>query len=334
MASRSTKPQNNPRPRPGGSGAWTRRIVVAVIVLAVVAWFAAGFYFVQPDERAVVRRFGRIIEPKGLPGLHWNWPWPVGRVDKPKTTEVRRVTVGLDPATRSAIAAGDLAARTDSLLTDIFTGDVNIVKATMIAQYQVDEPARYLTQTAEPDRLVELAVQSIMVDTIGGYAVEDALTEAKARIQNTTWERAQETLRRYGCGITLLSVDLESIEPPAAIADAFRDVASAKKDREKAIDEAQSTANSIVAKARGLAGETISGAEGYRDRRVNKARGDTERFSSIYTEYRKAPLVTQTRLLLDTLATVFNDAETYVFEPNKSGPPMRMTIYDNPPEKE
>ena len=332
MASPNHKSTKSPKAEPAGGG-WLRRVIVAVVVLAVIGYFAAGFYFVQPDERAVVRRFGRIIEPKQSPGLHWNWPWPVGWVDKPKTTEVRRVTVGLDPETRSAIAAGDLTARTDSLLTDVFTGDVNIVKATMIAQYSIDEPASYLTETAEPDRLVELAVQAIMAETIGGYPVEEALTEAKAQIQNATWERAQETLRRYGCGITLLSVDLESIEPPAAIADAFRDVASAKKDREKSIDEAQSTANSIIARARGMADEIISGAEGYRDRRVNKARGETERFSSIYAEYRKAPLVTQTRLLLDSLAGVFDAAETYVFDPNQDGPPLRMTIYDNPPAR-
>ncbi len=303
-----------------------QRWIVAGVLLAALGYLASGFYFVQPDERAVVRRFGRVIEPQGRPGLHWAWPAPIGQVDKPQTEEVKRVTVGITPETRAAIAAGDLIAASQSAATDVFTGDVNIVKATMVAQYQINAADKYVLRAAEPDRLVKLAVRAVMIESIGGYSIDEALAERKAEIQNTTRERAQDMLDRYGTGITLVAVDLESIEPPYAIADAFRDVASAKKDQEKQIDQAESYANQIIPTARGRAYELTTDAASYRQRRVQHARGDADAFRSVHAEYVKAPLVTRTRLLLGTLTQIVKQAETYVLPPAGDGPPLRLTI--------
>ena len=325
----ATESPNQPRPPEAerqGHRAPFRSAALLVVGVALAAYLAAGFYFVQPDERAVVRRFGRVVEPRQVPpGLHYAWPWPISRVDK-ETTKVRRVTVGLDPEARAAIAAGDIVAQTQSIRTDVFTGDVNIVKATMVVQYQITDVDQYVTRTADPDELVRLAVLAVTLETLGGYAIDDALTEGKARIQNTTRERAQAMLQRYGCGITLSDVTLESIEPPHAINDAFRDVASAKKDCETKVDEAESFVNDILPKARGRAHEMKAEAGSYRQRRIKRARGEADRFLAVYHEYVKAPEVTRTRLLLKTLAQVFDKAETYVFTPNTEGPPLRITI--------
>lgn len=295
--------------------------------MALAAYVASGFFFVQPDERAVIRRFGRITEASAEPGLHFAWPWPIGRYDKPRTRAVKRVTVGFDPQTRAAIAAGDLVAAAQSPETDVFTGDVNIVKATMVAQYQISAADVYLTRTTQPDQLVELAVQAVMVEELGGHSIESALTSAKAEIQNVTRERAQAMLDAYGCGIILVGVDLESIEPPYAIADAFRDVASAKKDWEKQVDQAESYANQIIPRARGRAFELRADADSYRSRRVEEARGDADAFRALQSEYVKAPLVTRTRLLLDTLGQVVERARTYVLPPESDeAAPLKITI--------
>jgi len=321
------KTPENPNPRPKADRRRAARAVVAACaVLALAAYLASGFFFVQPDERAVIRRFGRIVEPQADPGLHFAWPWPVGRVDKPRTRQVQRVTVGMDPETRAAIAAGDLIAATRSPGSDFFTGDTNIVKATMVAQYQISAVDQYLIQTAAPDALVALAVQSVMVEALGGYSIDDALTSAKAQIQNYTREHAQQMLDRYACGITLVAVDLESIEPPHAITGAFRDVASAKKDQEKQIDQAKSYANQIIPRAQGRAFELRADAESYRQRRIQEARGDADAFRALHAEYAKSPQVTRTRLLLDTLARIVEQADTYVLPPDAQGPPMKLTI--------
>ncbi|HRX86835.1 MAG TPA: FtsH protease activity modulator HflK [Phycisphaerae bacterium] len=323
------KAVNNPKPRPAPDARGSRygRWVALLVTLGVAGYVASGFFFVQPDERAVIRRFGRIVEAQAEPGLHFAWPWPIGRFDKPRTREVKRITVGFDPQTRAAIAAGDLVAAAQSPESDVFTGDVNIVKATMVAQYQISAPDDYLTRTVDPDWLVKLAVQAVMIEELGTHSIESALTSAKAEIQNVTRERAQAMLDTYGCGIILVGVDLESIEPPYAIADAFRDVSSAKKDREKQIDQAESYANQIVPRAYGRASELHADAESYRSRRVEEARGDADAFLALRAQYTKAPLVTRTRLLLDTLAKVVEQAQTYVLPPESDeGAPMKLTI--------
>jgi membrane protease subunit HflK len=307
-------------------------IMAIVVIVAACAYLASGFFFVQPDERAVMRRWGRVMERSAMPGLHWAWPWPVGKVNRPRTTEVKRVTVGLDPETRAAIAAGDVVAQTQSTLSDVFTGDMNIVKATMVASYQITQAEAYVLNTENADWLVKLAVEAVMVEALGGYSIDDALTEGKTAIQNATRDQAQKLLEAYGSGITLVEVHLEGIEPPNAIADAFRDVASAKKDREKTIDLAKSQASSTVTKAGGYAAELRSQAASYRVRRVQEAEGAADRFGSIYAEYRKAPLVTRSRLLLSTLTKVISRAKTFVVAPNDpNGPPLRITIGEPTP---
>jgi len=322
------KPNPQPNPRPEAE-AGSRRLVRALrwlAPLAVAAYFASGFFFVQPDERAVIRRFGRIVEPQAPPGLHYALPWPFCRVDKPRTRQIKRATIGIDPETRAAIAAGDLVAASQSAATDVFTGDVNIVKATLVAQYQISAPDQYVTRTAAPDRLVAIAVQAAMVEALGGYSIDDALTLGKAELQSAARIHAQSQLDRYATGITLVSVDVESIEPPGAIADAFRDVASAKKDKEKQIDQANSFANQIVPRAQGRAHEMRADAQAYASRRVQEARGDTDAFRALHTEYVKAPLVTRTRLLLDTLSRLVGQAQTYVLPPESDGTPLKLTI--------
>lgn len=303
------------------------RVAIALLVVAGLAAYAAtGVYVVQPDERGVVRRFGRIVEPAAMPGLHYAWPAPFGQVETPKATESKRVVVGQDPDTRAAIAAGDLVARSESLATDVFTGDVNIVKTTLIATYLITNPELYLTATSNPQQLIENVVQSVMVETMGGMTIDDALTEGKAVVQNVVLERAQLMFNQYECGIKLTNVSLESIEPPFAINDAFKDVASAKKDRERGIEEAHGFGDTIVRRARGSAAEILAGARGERDIRISQARGEASRFTALLTEYRKAPDITRTRLVMDTLSEIMGKAKIFILPKDENGPPMRLTI--------
>lgn len=305
-----------------------RTVVVLLLIAAAGAWIASGFHVVEPDQRAVVRLFGRITEPAAESGVHFAWPWPFGRMDKVNIA-VRRVTIGLSPGDRTAIAAGDLVAQSQSTRTDVFTGDVNIVKATIVAQYQIAKPDQYLTRCVNPDALVEQAVQIAMVRTLGAYPVDEAITSGKAAIEFEVTAAAREMLAGLHTGIALSDVSIDSIEPPFAIIDAFKNVASAKKNQEREIDQAHAFADSILPRARGQAAEELASASGYYQQRVNQAKGETDRFRAILAEYERAPLVTRTRLLINTLTNVYSRAETYVYSANEDGPPLRLTIGDD-----
>ena len=307
----------------------------AACVCALAVYLASGFYFVQPDERGVVRRFGKIPHGKRAvePGLHYAMPWPVCRVDCPKTTEVRRIHVGLRPDQREAIARGEPTALADSPATDVLTGDNNILKISMIVQYQVSDAAAYLTATRQPDALVRNAVEGIVVQTLATLPVDQALTTGKVRLQEQAVRQAQARLEEYGCGVRLVGARLESIEPPAAVADAFKDVVSAKKDGERLVDQATGEANAILPQARGEAVRTVREAEAYGLSRVGRARGESDRFLSLLAEYRKAPRVTRDRLRLQAFERILPRVRVRVLDDKPDDPPTHLRIIEAAPEK-
>lgn len=329
-----------PSPPSPSSGVPRRRLTGVILALLgiVVVYALFGFYFVQPDERGVVRWFGRVpdsqrVPPYGVgPGLHYAPPWPICRVDVPKTTVVRRVFVGMPPELREAIAQGDTEAMRASPKSDVFTGDVNILKVTMAVQYKVANAVAYLVATEAPEELVWVAVQGVLIEELAKLPVDEALTVAKAKLENDTYRRAQLLLDAYGCGVQLIATNLESIEPPRAIASAFKDVVSAKKDGEKVVDEAIAEANRILPRARGDAAQILEEAHAYYQTRVSRARGETDRFLNLLAEYWRAPGVTADRLRLQTFERVLAKVRKIIVDSKPGEEPTRIRIVDQGPE--
>ncbi len=323
MMSRKQTPIQNEVPKPR----W-RITRVRVALLLLLAYVASGFYSVQPNERGVVQWLGWIPDSQGkmASGIHYALPWPFCRVDKPRTTEVRRVYVGFQPEDREGVAMGDLVAMAASSASDMLTGDVNILKITMVVQYQVTDPAAYLFATEDPDQVVRVTVQAVLIDELAALSVDRALTIAKSQLQDQVLSRSQSQLDAYGCGVNLVGATLESIEPPRAIIDAFKDVVSAKKDGEKMIDQAVSLSSTVTSQARGEAATFRQAAEAYRVAGVSRARGEADRFVSLLAEYRKAPQVTRDRLRLETFARVLPQVKTYLLDNKEGGKPANIRI--------
>jgi membrane protease subunit HflK len=317
-------PADHPQPSRPAPPSRRRWLVAGAVLIAIGVYAASGFYFVQPDERGVVRVFGKVPGGRSVaPGMHYALPWPISRVDTPKTTEVRRVYVGQLPADRTAIARGDLEAMTASPVTDMLTGDNNILKLTMVVQYQVVDAVAYVTTVASPDDLVRDTVQAVVVERLAALPVDQALTTGKVRLQNDTVREAQARLDKYGCGVRLGGARLEAIEPPRAVADAFKDVVSAKKDGERVVDQAIAEANTILPRARGEAFRVGQEAEAYRLGKVNRATGESDRFTSLLAEYAKAPEVTRARLRLQAFERILPRVRVYVLDatgPGRVGP--------------
>ncbi len=309
-----------------------RRWWIVATGAALLVWLACGFYFVRPDERGVVRWLGRVHEAGRRigPGVHYALPWPFTRVDRPRTTEVRRLYVGLAPAQREAIVRGDVQAISSSPASDMLTGDVNILKITLVVQYQVNDPAAYLFGAQGPDRLVAGTVQSVLVEQLAQLPVDQALTAAKAALELVIAQHAQQRIDRYGLGIRLLATSLESLEPPRAVLAAFQDVASAKKDGERAVDRAVAEASRTLARARGDAARLIATAESDAQARVSRARGDTARFLAVLGEYRLDPELFRQRRLLETLELLLPRWRTYVVDDPPGRPTTRLRLLEPP----
>jgi len=270
-----------------------RRWIAAVIA----AWLLTGIYLVNTQQQAVVTRFGAVVEPRVLPGIHISLPWPIDRVTRLKVQQLQRLVVGGD-------AADTVVGRTQPLRSQFITGDQNIINLRAVVQYSVSSPVDYLVRTSNVAQTVAATVETALAQRVATQTVDTILTSGKAAIQDDARAAAQRLLDEYRAGVLLSTVNIESVTPPPEAADAFRDVASARADSSRIVNEAQGYANDVIPRARGGAQQLLEAAQGYRQRKIDEAQGDAARFTQVAAEYSKASEVNGQRLYLETMEII------------------------------
>lgn len=289
-----------------------RYIVGGIIIL----WLLFGiFYQVNPDEQGIIRRFGKLVRVTS-PGLRLKLPYPFEMVDKPKVTEVKRVEIGsrtIDPGPPARYTVVPQEAL-------MLTGDENIINCQVIIQYKINDAPKYLFNIRDPEETVRDVAEAAIRSTIGKNNIDEALTTGKFQIQEEIMRLAQEVLDLYNSGILVVAVQLQDVHPPKEVADAFRDVASAREDRSRLIREAEGYNNDVIPKARGEAEKRIREAEAYMEERIKKSEGDAEKFLLVLNEYQKAKSVTEQRLYIETMEEILPNIKKYIIKSDsKSG---------------
>ena len=270
-----------------------------------------GLYSVGPDEVGVVQRFGKYDRVVGS-GLNYHFPYPIETVKTPKVTEVKRIEIGFR-------TIGKNQYRTIELESLMLTGDENIVDAELIVQYKIKEPINYLFNFIGPELTLREASEASLRTVIGRHNIDEALTSGKFMIQEETKELLQITLDKYETGVIVVAVQLQDVSPPKQVIDAFKDVASAKEDKNRMINEAEGYRNDIIPKARGEAQAMIREAEGFRESRIKRAEGDVAKFKAIVKEYVKAKDVTKERLYLEAMEEILPGIDKYIVPNGEDG---------------
>lgn len=291
-----------------------------VVVLGL--WLASGFYTVQPEEHAVVKRFGRITSRAVPSGIHYRLPWPVESHEKFQTTTVYKMGVGM--ITRDFLRG----IPSPEELSHWLTGDTNILSVNIMIQYTVVDVASYLYRIEGAQFLMAKVAAAVLTDVLGGTGVDAALTVDRPRITQEIRKRAQERLEELDIGIAISSVNLLSVDPPSQVIDVFRDVSNAKADRERIINEANGYANTILPKARGEARWIAERGQADRNSRIDQSKGEAARFLSVLAEYRKNPDATRKRLYLETLETVLPRVTQYFVNFQDAEEPFNLKILD------
>ncbi len=285
--------------------------VFPIIVITIVIWLLLGLYSVGPDEVGVVQRFGKYDRVVGS-GLNYHFPYPIETVKTPKVTEVKRIEIGFR-------TIGKNQYRTIEQESLMLTGDENIVDAELIVQYKIKEPIDYLFNFIGPELTLREASEASLRTVIGRHNIDEALTSGKFMIQEETKELLQITLDKYETGVIVVAVQLQDVSPPKQVIDAFKDVASAKEDKNRMINEAEGYRNDIIPKARGEAQAMIREAEGFRESRIKRAEGDVAKFKAIVKEYVKAKDVTKERLYLEAMEEILPGIDKYIVPNGKDG---------------
>jgi len=305
---------------PGGGGGGIGFAGVLIVVgIGIVGWLATGIYTVDEGERGVELVLGDVV---GItsPGLNYNLPYPIGDVYKPAVELQRETTVGVDEtfSTSGAVRARDIPE--ESLM---LTGDENIVDVGFKVLWRVknttDGITDYLFNIQEPAGTVKAVAESAMREVVGSSNIDAILTENRVSIQNDVATLMQSTLDSYRAGVEISEVQMQRVDPPAQVIEAFRDVQAARADQERIRNEAEAYANRIVPEARGQAARVLEQANGYKDQTIAEATGQSQRFSKIYEEYQKAPEVTRERLYLETLEKVLGSNNKIIIDSESSG---------------
>ena len=285
--------------------------ITPVLVGILVIWLLTGIYVVGPDEVGVVRTFGEFTRVTQS-GLNWKFPSPIETANTPKVTEVKRIEFGF----RSLKNGQYRTVEKESLM---LTGDENIVDAEMIVQYKIKDPVKYLFNIVEPELTVREAAEASLRTVVGRNKIDETLTTGKFTIQEETKEQVQSILDKYESGIHIVAVQLQDVSPPKEVIGAFKDVASAKEDKNRMINQAEGYRNDVIPKARGEAEAMIRDAEGFKESRIKRAEGDATKFTTILKEYKKAKSITEKRLYLETMEKVLPGIDKIIVPDKESG---------------
>ena len=285
--------------------------MIPLLATALALWLFTGVYMVGPDEVGVVRTFGEYTRVTQS-GLNYHFPYPIEQVNTPAITEVKRIEIGFRTLNNGQY-------RTVEKESLMLTGDANIVDAEMIVQYKIKDPVAYLFNIVEQELTVREAAEASLRTVVGRNKIDETLTTGKFQIQEGTKNQLQLILDKYESGIHVVAVQLQDVSPPKEVIGAFKDVASAKEDKNRMVNQAEGYRNDIIPKARGEAEAMIRDAEGFRESRIKRSEGDAAKFTTILKEYRKAKSITQKRLYLETMEKVLPGIEKIIIPDKDSG---------------
>ncbi|MDE2577082.1 MAG: FtsH protease activity modulator HflK [Rhodospirillales bacterium] len=289
----------------GGAGGFSGGRGAALLGLVLVGiWLASGFYNVQPDELGVVMRFGAYNR-RTDPGLNYHLPWPIESVLRPAVTRINRVEIGYRSAGADGGAGGGASAAQDVPRESLMlTGDENIIDINFAVFWRISDPAAFLFNTRHPAETVKAVAESVMREVIGRTPIQPALTDARARIEADVTKGVQAIMNQYGSGVEITQVQLQRVDPPAAVIESFRDVQRANTDADRMRNEAETYHNDIVPRARGEAARLVAEAEGAKQSSIAEATGQSERFLSVLKAYEAAKDVTLQRLYIETMQDI------------------------------
>jgi modulator of FtsH protease HflK len=297
-------------------GAMGGRGLLIGALLALLAWLATGAYMVRPNEMALNMLFGKYIGSTG-DGLRYNLPYPLGQVIKVRVTDINRIEVGF----RGADGGRRLAPRDVIEESLMLTGDENIVDIDFAVQWQVDpaKPQDFVFNIQAPEGAIKAVAESAMREVIGRRNIQTVLTTDRAAIETEVQTLMQHVLDSYAAGVRIRTVQLQKVDPPSQVIDAFRDVQAARQDQDRAKNEAETYASRIVPEARGQAAKILQEAEAYKERTVAEAKGSASRFTQVLDEYKRAPEVTRQRMFLETIERVFGSIDKTIIDQGKEG---------------
>jgi membrane protease subunit HflK len=284
---------------PAGRGKGLSTIIL--VILAVIAFqvIYSSFYTIEPGQRGVVLRFGKYNK-IAQPGLNFKIPL-MDDVIKVDVETVRKEEFGfrtLVPGQKTEYEKKGYD--TESLM---LTGDKNVIDVEWIVQYKVRDPVDFIFKVANVRQAVRDVSETAIRRVVGNMDFDYVLSNREIVAADAARE-LQTALDTYECGVNIVTLQLQDVNPPEAVKPAFNEVNEADQDMKRLVNEAEEAYNQVIPKARGQAKEMIEESHGYAVERVNESKGSTARFLAVLKEYKMAEDITRRRMYLETMQQI------------------------------
>jgi membrane protease subunit HflK len=279
-----------------------RMVKLALLVAAALLLLVTGYYQVEPDEVAVIQRFGKFVRTTE-PGPHFKIPLAETATKVPVKRQLK-MEFGfrtLRAGAQSTFAPPSPETIGESLM---LTGDLNVGVVEWIVQFRIKDPGAFLFKVRDVPLTFRYMSEAAMRQVVGDHSVDEVLTIGREAIALLAKAELQRLCDMYGIGIEVQQLVLQDVNPPDPVKPAFNEVNQAIQEKERAINDAWADYNKAVPRAKGEAEQAIRSAEGYGLERVNNAEGDAKRFEALLEEYRKAPAVTRKRIYLEAMGQI------------------------------
>jgi len=284
-----------------------RLLGIGVLIFLVYS----AYYQIEPEEVGLVTRFGKYINTV-QPGPHLRMPFGIDRVIKLPVQRQLKQEFGFRTQTPGVRSEYDETNDESKRESRMLTGDLNVANVEWIIQYKIRDPKRFVFRVRNVENTLRDISEAAMRRVVGDHSVTEVLTFGRETIQSQAKQALQELCERYETGIEIEQLVLQDVNPPEQVRDSFNEVNQAIQERERMVNQAWAKYNSVIPETQGKALQTLQNAEGYATERVNRAKGDAQRFLALQTEYAKAPAVTRTRIYLETMSKIIPEARERV----------------------
>jgi len=275
-------------------------VLLLPLLIAALYGIMSCQYTVEETEQAVVTTLGKVTSVESA-GLHFKLPSPIQNVTKVAVNKTQKLQMGYSNDSTVAEEA------------KMITGDFNIVNIDFFIEWKISDPVKFIYNSDEPAKILKMIAQSSARSIIGSKNVDGVLTTEKSIIQAEIKEKIINKLNNYDLGVQILDVKIQDSEPPTSdVVRAFKEVETAKQEKETRINEALAYKNKTIPAAESEADKLIREAESFKESKINEARGEVARFNSMYTEYAKNKDITRTRMYLETIEEILPGITVYI----------------------
>jgi modulator of FtsH protease HflK len=312
-----------------------RLLTLGFLFALLLLFIITGFYSVEPDENAVGFVLGKAYYPDVQPGIHWNVPWPFGKVVVAKTMKNYTMGIGYGAPNgvvlRTLTLPGILNARmnneqqeqitvkstsgsSDMARDSWMTAGASVLKVQVDIQYSVQNLSRFLLLHETPELFLEAAGRHALGMILLKEDVDEILTRRRHLFPQLVKLETQSLLDNADTGIQVKTVTVELLSPPAAgeVAAAFQDVQNARSDTEAMIQKAMAYRSQTTYEAQAKAEQMKNSALAAKRQRIELAKGEADRFRIVAQEYLRSPTITLQRLYLERMSHILPRCGMYI----------------------